>query len=164
MDTTIVHGIQAAVPPVFMLTAVAAMIGALATRLSRIIDRARWIEERLDLHRFKNEGAAYWELRRLGLRGSVVNWSIGLLVFCALFIGATVMGLFLEITMEAFRNDFVRWSFLGGILCFSLALICFLAETLLATHTLRFSKPSTGPRLPLERGSDAHEETGPGRG
>ena len=31
MNTTIVQGIQAAVAPVFMLTAVAAMIGALAT-------------------------------------------------------------------------------------------------------------------------------------
>lgn len=161
MDTLIVHAIQAAVAPVFMLTAVAAMIGALATRLARIIDRARWIEERLDLQRFRNEEAAYWELRRLGLRGSVVNWSIGLLVFCALFIGATVTGLFLEITMDAFRNDFVRWSFLGGILCFSLALICFLAETLLATHTLRFSNPATGRRLPLERNPHAHEKNDP---
>lgn len=159
MDTTIVHGIQAAVAPVFMLTAVAAMIGALATRLSRIIDRARWIEERLDLQRFKNEEAAYWELRRLGLRGSVVNWSIGFLVLCALFIGATVAGLFLEITMYSFRNDFVRWCFLGGVLCFSIALICFLAETLLATHTLRFAKSSAGTRLPLEHALQKKEET-----
>lgn len=158
MDTSIAHGIQAAVAPVFMLTAVAAMIGALATRLSRIIDRARWIEERLDLQRFKNEEAAYWELRRLGLRGSVVNWSIGFLVFCALFIGATVAGLFLEVTMDGFKDDVVRWCFLGGILCFSLALVCFLAETLLATHTLRFSKPSGRGRLPLERAPQAEED------
>lgn len=161
MDTSIAHGIQAAVAPVFMLTAVAAMIGALATRLSRIIDRARWIEERLDLQRFRNEQAAYWELRRLGLRGSVVNWSIGFLVLCALFIGATVAGLFLELTMATFRDDFVRWCFLGGILCFSLALICFLAETLLATHTLRFARSSAGARLPLEHTSQAKEKPGP---
>lgn len=161
MDTSIVHGIQAAVAPVFMLTAVAAMIGALATRLSRIIDRARWIEERLDLQRFKNEEAAYWELRRLGLRGSVVNWSIGFLVLCALFIGATVAGLFLEITMATFRDDFVRFCFLGGVLCFSLALICFLAETLLATHTLRFAKLSAGTRLPLEHAPQEKTEPRP---
>ena len=153
MNDTIVHGIQAAVAPVFMLTAVAAMIGALATRLSRIIDRARWIEERLDTQRIKNEDAAYWELRRLGLRGSVVNWSIGLLVFCALCIGVTVTGLFLDATMDLVTDKFVRWSFLGGIACFACALICFLAETLLATHTLRFSKPSTSKQLPLERNS-----------
>ena len=144
MNSTIVQGIQAAV---------AAMIGALATRLSRIIDRARWIEERLDTQRIKNEDAAYWEPRRLGLRGSVVNWSIGLLVFCALCIGVTVTGLFLDLTMDSTTDNFVRWSFLGGIACFACALICFLAETLLATHTLRFSKPSTSKQLPLERTS-----------
>lgn len=157
MNTTIVQGIQAAVAPVFMLTAVAAMIGALATRLSRIIDRARWIEERLDTQRIKNEDAAYWELRRLGLRGSVVNWSIGFLVFCALFIGVTVAGLFLDVTMNSVTDNFVRWSFLGGIMCFACALICFLAETLLATHTLRFSKQSADKRLPLEQPPGATE-------
>lgn len=149
MDSNIAHGIQSAVAPVFMLTAVAAMIGALATRLSRIVDRARWIEERLDAQRISNEDAAYWELRRLGLRGSVVNWSIGFLVCCALFIGVTVAGLFLDMTTRAVTDSFVRWSFLGGILCFAFALICFLAETLLATHTLRFAKQDAR-RLPLE--------------
>jgi len=149
MDTNIIHGIQSAVAPVFLLTAVAAMIGALATRLSRIIDRARWIEERLDTQRIANEDAAYWELRRLGLRGSVVNWSIGFLVLCGLLIGLTVAGLFLDVTMHSITDDFVRWTFLGGIGCFACALICFLAETLLATHTLRFARQST-IRLPLE--------------
>jgi hypothetical protein len=35
------HAIELAVAPVFMLTAIAGLIGALATRLGRIIDRAR---------------------------------------------------------------------------------------------------------------------------
>ena len=42
------HSIQLAVAPVFMLTAVASLIGALATRLARIIDRARALEDKLD--------------------------------------------------------------------------------------------------------------------
>ena len=149
-SANIVHSVQSAVAPVFMLTAVAAMIGALATRLARIIDRARWIEERLDLQRIKNEEAAYWELKRLGLRGSVVNWSIALLVLCALFIGATVAGLFLDEILDSFNGRLVPWSFLGGVFCFSVSLICFLAETLLATHTLRFAKQHTQHKLPLE--------------
>jgi hypothetical protein len=41
------HAIQLAVAPVFMLTAIAGLIGALATRLGRIIDRARSLEERV---------------------------------------------------------------------------------------------------------------------
>ena len=70
MDPSAVsHGIQLAVAPVFMLSAVAALIGALATRLSRIIDRARHIEDRLAAGDIPDEEAAYWELNRLRLRG-----------------------------------------------------------------------------------------------
>lgn len=142
MDSSAIsHGIQLAVAPVFMLSAVAALIGALATRLARIIDRARDIEERLADGGVRNEDAAYWELNRLRLRGRVVNWSVGLLVVCAVLIGATVMTLFLGETSAPHTEWLVPWTFLGGITCFVLALLCFLAETLLATHTLRFAKP-----------------------
>ena len=142
MDSSAIsHGIQLAVAPVFMLSAVAALIGALATRLARIIDRARDIEERLAAGDIQIEEAAYWELNRLRLRGRVVNWSVGLLVVCAVLIGATVMTLFLGETSSPRTEKLVPWSFLGGITCFVLALLCFLAETLLATHTLRFARP-----------------------
>lgn len=108
------------------------------------------VRNSLDLQRIKNEEAAYWELKRLGLRGSVVNWSIALLVLCALLIGATVAGLFLDEILDSFNGRLVPWSFLAGVGCFSLSLMCFLAETLLATHTLRFAKQHTGHQLPLE--------------
>ena len=45
-SSTITHSIQLSVAPVFLLTAVAGMIGAVAGRLARIIDRARVVEER----------------------------------------------------------------------------------------------------------------------
>ena len=41
------HGIQLAVAPVFLLTAIAAMLGVVSGRLARIIDRARVLEQRL---------------------------------------------------------------------------------------------------------------------
>ena len=128
----IVHNIQSAVAPVFMLTAVATMISALATRLARIIDRARSIEARTD-----SDAADHWELRRLALRGKMVNLSIGFLVLCALFIGMTVAGLFLN---EYLGDMLLASCFLFGISCFAISLILFLVETLLAKHTLSFSK------------------------
>ena len=45
---TVTHGIQLAVAPVFLLTAVSGMIAAVAGRLARIIDRARLLENRLE--------------------------------------------------------------------------------------------------------------------
>ena len=139
MDANAVNnGIQLAIAPVFMLTAVAALIGALAQRLSRIIDRARSLEERLDAGTIANREMAVWELDRLKLRGRVVNWSVGLLALSATLIGATVMALFIGETSSPRTERLVPWSFLGGVASFVLALLCFLVETLLATHTLDF--------------------------
>ena len=132
------HGIQLAIAPVFMLTAVAALIGALATRLSRIIDRARDLDERLEARTIANRAAAHWELQRLKLRGRVVNWAVGLLTLSGTLIGVTVVALFLGETSLPRTGPLVPWSFLGGVTSFLLALLCFLVETLLATHSLEF--------------------------
>src|SRR3954471_5960647 len=135
------HGIQLAVAPVFMLTAVASLIGALATRLARIIDRARSLEDRLIAGTLADEEAAYRELDRLRVRGRVVNWSVGLLVVCAMLIGGTVVTLFLGETLAPTSERLVPWGFFCGIVCFVFALIFFLVATFLASHTLRFARP-----------------------
>ncbi|WP_418647083.1 DUF2721 domain-containing protein [Thauera butanivorans] len=44
---SVTHSVQLAVTPVSFLTAVAGMIGAVAGRLARIIDRARVLDERV---------------------------------------------------------------------------------------------------------------------
>jgi len=141
---TVTHGIQLAVAPVFLLTAVAGMIGSVAGRLARIIDRARVLEARIDASPDTwPMTAAYDELQQLRLRGSLVNTCIALLTFCAILIGLTIMALFLGETteMEIFRIATVL--FLSGVTCFLLALLCFLAETLIATRILKFARGKT---------------------
>jgi len=140
LDTsTITHGIQLAVAPVFLLTAVSGMIGAVAGRLARIIDRARVIEDRA---RDKAEpeflARAYKELADLQLRGRLANGCIGLLTFCAFLIGITIILLFLGETTDFQANRFAVGGFLAGVVSFLLALVCFFAETLLATRLLDF--------------------------
>jgi Protein of unknown function (DUF2721) len=137
----VTRGIQLAVAPVFMLTAVASLIAALATRLSRIIDRMRALDERLDARTIVNRSAALTEIARLKIRGRVVNVAVALLTISALLIGTTVMALFVGETSTTHTEKLVPWSFLGGVACFVLALLCFLAETLLATHALRHGEP-----------------------
>ncbi|MCA3075102.1 MAG: DUF2721 domain-containing protein [Rhodocyclaceae bacterium] len=135
------HAIQLAVAPVFMLTAIAGLIGALATRLGRIIDRARNLEERIREGRLVDQPAVeatYLELRRLKVRGRVVNASVGLLALAAMMIGATVLSLFLGETTDSRISPLVSVTFLSGVVCFVLALVGFLLETLLAGYTLRF--------------------------
>lgn len=131
------HGIQMAVAPVFMLTAVAGLIGALANRLARIVDRVRVLEGWLRAGTAPDEDAAYWELDRLRLRGNIVNWSVGLLTLSATLIAMTVIVLFLGELNSPGGSTLVPWSFMGGVLCFLLALLCFLLETVLSTHAVR---------------------------
>lgn len=146
-DTAAVtHGIQLAVAPVFLLTAVAGLIGAVAGRLARIIDRGRVVEEKLRLKDAQPDiepwMIVFWEeeLRSLRFRGRLANSTIGLLTLCGLMIGSTIMILFLGET-TAFRTDHLAiYGFMAGILCFMVALGCFFAETLLATRVLRFGE------------------------
>ncbi|MDD4944736.1 MAG: DUF2721 domain-containing protein, partial [Rhodoferax sp.] len=98
---TVTHGIQLAVAPVFLLTAVAGMIGSVAGRLARIIDRARVLETRVDASPDSAPMTTELEeLRQLRKRGRLVNACIALLTFCAILIGLTIMALFLGETTE----------------------------------------------------------------
>lgn len=138
------HGIQLAVAPVFLLTAVAGMIGTVAGRLARIIDRARILEERMHAGEpNKTISLVFAELKQLRLRGTLVNASIALLTCCALMIGLTIMALFLGETTQWQIFRMATILFLSGVSCFLLALLCFLAETLIASRILKF-----GRRLP----------------
>lgn len=135
---TVTHGIQLAVAPVFLLTAVAGMIGSVAGRLARIIDRARVLEDRIETAQAGNPmHAAFSELKQLRLRGTLVNTCIALLTFCAIMIGLTIMALFLGETTEWQIFRIATILFLSGISCFLLALLCFLTETLIASRMLK---------------------------
>lgn len=136
----IVHSIQLAVAPVFLLTAVSAMIGTLAHRLARIVDRARL------LNGSARPGAepaveqrAMRELRLLRTRGWLVTLSIGLLTLCGFLIGLTILFLFLGQTMEFDSPIWAVSSFLAGVLCFLVALVLFFVETVAATRVLDFT-------------------------
>ena len=138
---TVSHGIQLAVAPVFLMTAVSGMIGAVAGRLARIVDRARFVENRLEAEDVEAAKAAkmYAELRELRQRGRLVNGCLALLTFCAILIGITIILLFLGETSELPNFRITTVCFLAGIVFFLSALLCFLAETILATRMLNFA-------------------------
>ena len=141
LDTgTIVQGIQLAVAPVFFLTAVSGMVGVVAGRLARIVDRARVLEERA----MDSRDAAFLqrtttELSQLQLRGQLSNGAIVLLTLCALLIGLTIIVLFLGETMGLQSARLGVFGFLSGVASFLLALLCFMWETVLATRMLQLT-------------------------
>ena len=136
---TIVHGIQLAVAPVFFLTAVSGMVGVVAGRLSRIVDRARLLEQQA----VESTDAAFVqraavEMEQLRRRGQLSNGAIVLLTLCALLIGLTIIVLFLGETMGLDAARMGVFGFLGGVASFLLALLCFMLETAMATRMLYF--------------------------
>ncbi|MEO8656428.1 MAG: DUF2721 domain-containing protein [Ramlibacter sp.] len=140
LDTAgVTHGIQLAVAPVFLLTAVSGMIGAVAGRLARIIDRARTVEDRARVSTDQEFlQRAHRELSELRLRGRLTNACIALLTTCAFLIGLTIILLFLGETTAVKINLYAVGCFLLGVVSFLLALLCFLAETVVATRLLNF--------------------------
>lgn len=138
-SNAVVHGIQLAVAPVFLLTAVSGMIGAVAGRLARIIDRARLLEDRArDTQAQEFLQRTYAELADLRKRGRLANGCIALLTLCSFLIGLTIIVLFIGETTALAFDRFAVGSFLAGVGCFLLALLCFMAETVLATRLLNF--------------------------
>ncbi|MFM9114110.1 MAG: DUF2721 domain-containing protein, partial [Polynucleobacter victoriensis] len=73
--STLSDSIQLAVAPVFLLTAVAGMIGALTQRLARVIDRARVIHKEMGdaSLSISARGAYEDELMSIAKRGRFIN-------------------------------------------------------------------------------------------
>ena len=143
------ESIQLSVAPVFLLTAVAGMIGALTQRIARVIDRSRALQfdimtekdpdHQQVLKRFHEE-----ELIYLSKRAHLVNISMALLVLCAIQIGLTILELFFAETIAGKMSisDYVWYTFIGGISCFILALICLLWEVFIASYSVRMKPHS----------------------
>jgi Protein of unknown function (DUF2721) len=139
--SSLAAGIQLSVAPVFLLTAVATLIGALASRLGRVVDRARMLEDLIIEQQLSEPRAvmARTELGALKHRTTLINLAMMLLVLCAIFIGITILELFIgEVGAgrTAVLSSWVPWTFGGGLAAFIAALMCFLREVLLASQSL----------------------------
>lgn len=133
----IAHAIQLAVAPVFLLTGIAALLGVMATRLARIIDRARYYEQRW---KEMDEGAresAHGELADLEQRRHLASWAINFSTFAALLVCIVIATLF----VDAFFDTDLKWIagvlFIGAMVALIGGLACFLREVYVATQTVR---------------------------
>jgi len=131
----IAYAIQLAIAPVFLLTGIAGLLGVMANRLARVIDRGRWLEQawpNLDEHA---RLVARAELAYLERRRKFASWSINFCTAAALLVCLVIAVLFAD---EFFPAN-LRW--VEGAL-FVLAMIAvigglasFLREVYLATHS-----------------------------
>ena len=130
--------IQLAVAPVFLLAGVGTTLNALATRVGRIIDRARTMEDRLLHASPENAEEIHKLLRVLSKRATLINRAIGLSVTCGLLVSLVVAALFVSSALGLHLDAPIAITFVVALLALAAALIYFLREVILATNSLTF--------------------------
>jgi hypothetical protein len=132
------HVIQLSVAPVFLLSGVGVTLGVLATRLGRIIDRARLLEQILPDATGAAHEHATQELHTLSRRAQLINQAITLCVACALCVCMLIAALFVGALLGLGLVALLAALFIASMLALIGGYISFLREIFLATHSLRF--------------------------
>jgi uncharacterized protein DUF2721 len=130
--------IQAAVAPVFLLAGVATTLNVLASRIARIIDRARVMEDRLQTATDEVANDLHARLRLLSRRATLVNRAIALCVLCGLLVSLVVAALFVSALLNIDLALPIALAFVIALLSFAAALLHFLREVFIATASLSF--------------------------
>ena len=135
----IAHAIQLAVAPVFLVSGIAALLGVMAGRLARIIDRARHFE---DLWPGLDESARVVALAQLAVleqRRILASWAINFCTLAALLVCLVVATLF----VDAMTATELKWLagalFVGSMLALIAGLGCFLREVYRSSRTAKVS-------------------------
>ena len=139
--TDISRVIQLAVAPVFLLTAIATLINALNTRLGRIVDRRRVVQERLPVQAPDADEAAQIEIRMLVRRSRQVYYAIFCSVLSALLVCLVVAGAFLGALLGVDLARGVAALFIAAMLAMIAAMSLFLREVFLAVRSGTHNKP-----------------------
>ena len=130
--TDITHVIQLAVAPVFLLTAIATLITALNSRLGRIVDRRRILQDRLLNLTGTDSEMIVTELQRQRHRGKLIYFAIFSAVLGALFICLVVAGAFLGALLAVDLSKEIAILFVLAMIAMIVCLGIFLREVFLA--------------------------------
>ena len=146
--SAVAHVIQLAVAPVFLLSAIGAILNVLASRLGRIFDRARVLEN--DAVKTPSDPSRFVlsELSTLARRARLISRSITLCTVTACLICAVIVVLFVGAFLNRDTSPEVASLFVGAMFVFLVALLLFLREILLATSTLRIGLEHLPPPAP----------------
>ena len=122
--------IALAVAPVFLITGIGSILNVLGSRLSRVVDRGRFLHQLIakggENERYRSEFDL--QIRRMNW----VGWSIGLCVASALLICALVAVIFLGGLMHFDPYEIIGVLFVCAMLSLIIGLLLFLLEIRLA--------------------------------
>ena len=132
--------IQIAVAPVFLLSGVGVMLTVFTGRLSRIVDRARVLEERLSIADKPHEGEIQSELNALSVRSRVIDYAITLGICAGMLICMVIVALFMGDMLALNLSVLIAGLFVVAMLAFIGAFLSFLREVMIATTNLRVGR------------------------
>ncbi|MBN8817839.1 MAG: DUF2721 domain-containing protein [Sphingomonas sp.] len=135
--SVVAHTIQLAVAPVFLLAGIGGFLNVCASRLARIIDRARVIEKLVPQSSGAEHDRLIAEIRTLDRRMGVVNLAIFLSVLAALLICAVVVLLFAANLIGVNLGTVVALLFMGSMLSIGAGFATFIVETRLSARAVR---------------------------
>ena len=132
--------IQLAVAPVFLLAGVGAFLNVCASRLARIIDRARVIEPRVLATRGQEHDELVGEIRILDRRMALVSRAIFTSVLSAVLTCAVVILLFGAGLTGAHFGTPIALLFIASMLSLAIGFAIFLIETRLGSRSVRIRR------------------------
>lgn len=136
----IAQTIQLALAPVFVLVAIGNIMNLLSSRLGRVVDRSRQLQERHVATSGPDHDAVVLEMRAIAKRIDLITRAIRHMVLSGLAIGVTVAVLFLE-EFVALRLQWLAAAlFLVAIGLLMAALVLFLREARVAAGQLRIPR------------------------
>lgn len=142
-STSVVSFIQLAVAPVFLLAGVGSMLSVLTSRLARIIDRARLLENRYQAAAADPllRGRLHRDLKVLSQRARLVSRAIAFCTACSLFVSLVIVTLFVQSLLHIYLQGLVPLLFIIAMSAFIVGLLLFLREIHIATAALRIGPP-----------------------
>lgn len=135
--TTIAHLIQLSIGPVFLLAGTGAILNVLASRLARVVDRVRKLEEAFLESSELQQRLARSELERLGRRMTLINWAITACTASVVCVCLVVASMFIG-GLTSFRfGQFIAAMFVVTMALLTIGLVLFLLEVRLAARSLK---------------------------
>jgi hypothetical protein len=135
--TDIAHAIQLSLAPVFLLNGIGVLLGMLTSRLARVVDRARGLEQRLQHANGEEARDILSALATIRRRARLMNSAITLSTAAALLVSIVVALLFTSAFVPVSLATPVSLLFILAMTSLVLGLLAFLVEIRIATASLR---------------------------
>src|SRR5687768_532770 len=132
--------IELSIAPVFVLSAIGALLMVLTSRLARIIDRARVVEAQLPAAAEPPSPGLQGELGTLSQPAMLIHRAITLARGTAVLVCSVIVSLFLGTLLEVDVTVLVALLFIGSMIFFLGSLLTLMRELFVATASLRFGK------------------------